>query len=472
MNNNKKVIFFILTVTILYLSLSVFSSYITPYYPNFKNINLISDLLEKEVKEKKAKIKVKSILKTENKKSDTIASTFDNFEEYNKKSTIVTFNNDSLVPSLKNLEEKLALLAQNKKVKIRIAWFGDSQIEGDFITQDLRNLLQNYFGKQKGVGFMPINSVSSESRHTAQLNTVGNIQTRNLREGNAYSHLFLSGYSYTSDGLSIDFKDNTIKNPEQLSQKWLLYGKGDSIAIEMNDSIKKYPAATHFNRVLIDHSKSTRVKFKVVSNQTPIYGVSSEPASGLVLDNFSFRGISGIELKKIDTALLKQLNETGYYDLIVFQYGVNLMYKPNTLNYDYYYKGMKPVIRKFKRNLNKSDFLLLSCSDRAFRYNNQWETAIGIDTLIGIQARLAYENKIPFYNFYESMGGKGTIVKWADSIDQHANKDYIHFNHKGSKVVANMLFKAFLNDYEKMAKKKTAAEKQTPKKTDVNTTTK
>ena len=470
MNHNKNVILFILTVTIIYLSLSVCSSYITPYYPNFKNINLISDLLENEKPIQKTKIKVKLKKPINELISDT--NTFDHFEEYTKKGTIIAFDNDSLVPSLKKLNEKLLLLAQNKKVKIRIAWFGDSQIEGDFITQDVRNLLQNYFGKQKGVGFMPISSISSESRHTAQLSTIGALQTRNLKNENTSSNLFLSGYSYTSPDLSIDFKDNTIKDPNQRSQKWLLYGKGDSIAIQQNDSIVKYPAENHFNRVLLDQSKSKRIKFKVMSNLTPLYGVSSEPESGLVLDNFSFRGVAGTELKKMNATLLKQLNKIGYYDLIVFQYGVNVMYKPNTTNFDYYYKGMKPMLKKFKRNLNKSDFLVLSCSDRAFKYENLWETAVGIDTLIGIQARLAYENRIPFYNFYESMGGKGTMVKWADSTVQQANKDYIHFNHRGSKAAAHLLFKALIKDYQKTVKKVALEKKPTPKKPALNKETK
>ena len=470
MNHNKNVILFILTVTIIYLSLSVCSSYITPYFPNFKNINLISDLFEKEKPIQKTKIKVK--LKKPINQLITDTNTFDHFEEYTKKGTLIAFDNDSLVPSLKKLNEKLLLLAQNKKVKIRIAWFGDSQIEGDFITQDVRNLLQNYFGKQKGVGFMPISSISSASRHTAQLSTIGALQTRNLKTENTSSNLFLSGYSYTSPDLSIDFKDNTIKDPNQRSQKWLLYGKGDSIAIQQNDSIVKYPAENHFNRVLLDQSKSKRIKFKVMSNLTPLYGVSSEPESGLVLDNFSFRGVAGTELKKMNATLLKQLNKIGYYDLIVFQYGVNVMYKPNTTNFDYYYKGMKPMLKKFKRNLNKSDFLVLGCSDRAFKYENLWETAVGIDTLIGIQARLAYENRIPFYNFYESMGGKGTMVKWADSTVQQANKDYIHFNHRGSKAVAHLLFKALIKDYQKTVKKVVLEKKPTPKKPALNKETK
>ena len=132
------------------------------------------------------------------------------------------------------------------------------------------------------------------------------------------------------------------------------------------------------------------------------------------------------------------------------------MFKPNDTNYDYYYRAMRPVLKKFKENMPNTEFLMFSCSDRAFNYDGTWKTAIGIDSLIATQARLAYNNDSPFYNFYKSIGGNGTIVKWADSTVQYANKDYIHFNYKGSKIVAKTIFKAFINDYNKAVKLKKA----------------
>jgi hypothetical protein len=138
----------------------------------------------------------------------------------------------------------------------------------------------------------------------------------------------------------------------------------------------------------------------------------------------------------------------------VVQYGVNLLFKPNDTNYDYYYEKMQPVIQKLKKNMPNTEFLLLSCSDRAFNYEGEWKTAIGIDSLINTQAKLAYENDIAFYNFHESMGGNGAIIKWADSALPLANKDYIHFNFRGANAAAKIIFKALMNDYHKAVKLK------------------
>ena len=111
-------------------------------------------------------------------------------------------------------------------------------------------------------------------------------------------------------------------------------------------------------------------------------------------------------------------------------------------------------LKKFKTKLPKTDLLLFSCSDRAFKYDEEWKTAVGIDSLIYNQALLARNNEIGFYNFYESLGGKGSIVKWADSTSQLANKDYIHFNLRGSRVAAKIIFNALINDFKKSEKSK------------------
>lgn len=56
-------------------------------------------------------------------------------------------------------QDNLALfynaLMNAKKKKVHLSYFGDSMIEGDIVTQDLRAMLQKRFGG-KGVGFVPI----------------------------------------------------------------------------------------------------------------------------------------------------------------------------------------------------------------------------------------------------------------------------------------------------------------------------
>ena len=45
------------------------------------------------------------------------------------------------------------------------------------------------------------------------------------------------------------------------------------------------------------------------------------------------------------------------------------------------------------------------------------------------------------------MGGNGSMVKWAEEIPVNAGKDYTHFNLRGSKKIANILFDNLMQGY-------------------------
>jgi hypothetical protein len=50
------------------------------------------------------------------------------------------------------------------------------------------------------------------------------------------------------------------------------------------------------------------------------------------------------------------------------------------------------------------------------------------------------------------MGGDGSMVKWVESVPSKANKDYTHFNHRGAKEVANIVFNQLNQGYEEYKK--------------------
>ena len=79
------------------------------------------------------------------------------------------------------------------------------------------------------------------------------------------------------------------------------------------------------------------------------------------------------------------------YDLIIFQYGVNLLFRPNDRNFNWYAKAMLPIIKKIRNCFPATEFMVVSTADRAFRYGGEYKSAVGIDSLIKIQATMAYE---------------------------------------------------------------------------------
>ena len=365
------------------------------------------------------------------------------FDLYKKGNLITNFyKNDSAV--LPNFLEKLQKLKNGEKVKIRIAYFGDSMIEGDLLTQTLRKALQKEYGGS-GVGYLPLYSSVSGFRQTAK-SSASNWDDVNFKTKDA-KNLYFSGHKFFGKG-SGTYTDNTITNPNDITEKSIIFGNSDFGQILANGQEVNLNGTELVNRQVLnkDNSNTLNIKSEVSG---PLYGISFESESGIFVDNFSFRGITGVELKKLDEDFLRSIQHANHYDLIVFQYGVNLLFRPNDTDYSYYVRLMNPVLRKFKTNLPDAEFLIVSSADRAFRYDGDYKTAIGLPNLLETQAKMALDNGFAFFNLFQTMGGTNSIVKWATETPPLANKDYVHPNAKGADILGEKIFEAIQNEYKK-----------------------
>jgi hypothetical protein len=446
MNSNRRVLLFVLSGTGLFLLISLAGYFFGITWAPFKRVNLISDLI---VSPPDPEVPVTDTTEVLLPPVIVEKEPDEDFALYQKPRFITNFRTDTNHASLDNFVKSLYELKSGKKRKVRIAYFGDSMIEGDLLTQTLRRLLQETFGGN-GVGFVPITSPVSKFRMTAVSDYSNGWNDENFKEGKS-NKLFLSGHLFRTNGDWVQIIDNTIPAGSIELEKSLLCGdvSGTVPVIINNKSVFKVQTSGLFNRIVLQKDKTTRIKLSVSNEKLPVYGVSFESESGVFVDNFSFRGITGIEFARLDSAFLRSISDNNPYDLIVFQYGVNLLFRPNDKNFSWYSKAMLPVINKIRNCFPQSDFLVVSTTDRAFNYKGEYKSAVGIDSLIRVQALLAYETGSVFYNQFQTMGGANSIVEWAKMKPSLANKDYVHPNHRGAEVLANYFFAAILNDYEK-----------------------
>ncbi|MBL7742274.1 MAG: hypothetical protein JNN00_02260 [Chitinophagaceae bacterium] len=444
MNSNRRVLAFVLSSTAVLL-LTSFLIEILHFRKStsLNNINLIADILKKDsatISGDTSGVNSPGIEITKKKHED--------FSLYRRAHVITNFSTDTTNPSLARFLQKLHELKSGKKIKVRIAYFGDSMIEGDLLTQTLRKLLQQIFGGS-GVGFVPITSQVSQFRQTVTDNYSDGWEDVNFKSGSS-KQLFFSGHLFRTNGASVRMTDQTVTDTTANIEKSILCGYGPKqVSITVNDIPFTLKPDKAFNRITLKNDRNKGIKVTVANNQLPVYGISFETASGIIVDNFSFRGITGIEWGSIDSSFLESIEENNPYDLIVFQYGVNLLFRPNDKNFSWYARSMLPVIKKFRNCFQETDFIVVSTADRAFRYGTQYKSAIGIDSLIKVQAALAFETNSCFYNQFETMGGTNSIVDWANRKPSLANKDYVHPNHKGAEILATYFFEAIIKDYQK-----------------------
>lgn len=441
MNSNRRVLQFVTGSFCLYLLISIAGTLMGFQWMPFKRVNLISDVMKGD-----------SLTEIRNKPDTNLVIIEDlpdkSFELYKKGRFITNFNTDTNRSSLNGFLQKLADLKAGKKKKVRIAYFGDSMIEGDLLTQTVRKLLQQTFGGS-GVGFVPITSQVSKFRQSVTHDYSGGWQDDNFKTGRS-NKLYFSGHLFRSNGDWVQMIDQTITDSTAMIEKSLICGNTPgTVNISVNGSSFNVNAPNLLNRVPLATDKNRSIRLGVSNESLPVYGISFESPSGVFVDNFSFRGITGIELGYIDSVFMKSIATNNPYDLIVLQYGVNLLFRPNDKNFNWYAKAMLPIVKKFRSCFPSSDVMIVCTADRAFRYNGEYKSAVGIDSLIKIQATLAYETGCAFYNQFASMGGTNSIVDWAKRNPSLANKDYVHPNHRGAEILGTYLYEAIMNELKK-----------------------
>ena len=446
MNSNRRVLRFVLYSTGILLLFSILAFVFDWRWEALGRVNLVADIVTPAPgNEPQADTTGQLALTGDSAKTE---KNIRDFSLYHSPRTITNFNADTLQSALPHFAQKLSDLQAGKKTKIRIAYFGDSMIEGDLLTQTLRQLLQQRFGGS-GVGFVPVTSAVSKFRQTVRASYPDNWKDESFKSGKS-SHLYLSGHTFSTAGAWVQMTDNTKYDSTATVEKSLLYGRTNQpVTISVNDRPFVLQGGRLVNRTVLANDAGRTIKVAVNNEQLPVYGISFESGQGVFLDNFSFRGITGIEFARVDSAFLGAIAAENPYDLIIFQYGVNLLFRPNDKNFSWYAKAMMPVVQKIKNCFPASDFILVSTADRAFRYGGEYKSAVGIDSLIKVQAMLAYEAGTGFYNQYETMGGKNSIVNWAKQKPALANQDYVHPNHRGAELLAGYFYEAILRDYKK-----------------------
>jgi|GEM_PF-150717 len=480
MNANKRVFFFIFFCFLLYIVIS----YVNLVYPikweAFNRVNLLTDIIHEnnylnqatdipdhlinQVDDKDSSHLNNVIIADTTRSSAVAPSKTDQKTDYQfskssfafdpliiQQKQIVGFGKDSTEVVLERFAAKLAELRAGGDVKIRIAYLGDSMIEGDLLSQTLRAWMQRTYGGS-GVGFIPITSQVAQFRQTATSGFSSGWKDSNFRTSRSSYH-YLSGHTFLSSGEDwVSIRDNTVKDTVNNIGKYLLYGKtldSNAVYVSMHNRQILLDGKKLFNRQRLAHDKSRSIKVVFPDTLLPIYGISFESDKGVIVDNFSFRGIAGLEYARLSSQFLQSINAKNPYDLIIFQYGVNVMYKPEDTRFAWYKRAIVPVIKKMKTCFPETDFLIVGAGDRAFRYPDGYQSAIGIEELLKEQADLAKQTNSAFFSLYAAMGGKNSMVNWANQHPSLANKDYVHPNALGARILGKDLFDAIVNDVSK-----------------------
>lgn len=372
-----------------------------------------------------------------------------------------TFSDYKGFQHLVQFYEKLFQLETKREGNVRIAYFGDSMTDGDMIVQDFRTNFQNEFGGQ-GVGFVNITSESAGSRNSIKHEFSANWKTQSyLNVKNPKSPFGVNGHVFFANDTAhvewVKFKASNLKNLTELNNPTLFYGKSANksgkVALRVgNDTIYKKLSPNRLVNTLVigNTTKNLKVDF-VKADSIPIYGLNFDDGKGVHVDNFSNRGNSGLPISTFNAEVMRQFQDKLGYDLIVLHYGTNVL-NYGSLNYTWYEKRMKRVVNHLKECFPGVAILIVSTADKATKYDMEMKTDSAVVPLTTAQKKYAVQSEAGFVNLYTLMGGDGSMVKWVEEVPAAANKDYTHFNFRGSKKISSMIYNHIHNGYEQFKK--------------------
>jgi hypothetical protein len=372
--------------------------------------------------------------------------------------------------AMKYFISALNSLDQNNR-SVRVAFYGDSFVEGDVFCGSFRDTLQSIFGGE-GVGYVPITSEVAGFRTTIKhkFDNWNSYSLISKKDSTFKSELGPSGYLFVPEENNwVEYKP-ARKKLEFKNVKLYYRNTGDAtLNYVINDTITK---STHLknSRKLQEWShrgkaiKSIRFEFEQEDsvNELNLFGAGFEGEKGIYIDNFSLRGNSGISLLKVPDEMFTEFNRHRDYKLIILQYGLNVVLE-DSLNYTWYAVRMIKVVNKLKRLFPKASILLMSVSDRSSNSSGEFKTMRAIPMMRDAQRLVAERTGIAFWDLYTAMGGENSMVKLAESKPPMAAKDYTHLTFKGGRKLAGLFAKTLIHEKKKYEQRKAKPKKKKKK---------
>jgi lysophospholipase L1-like esterase len=357
------------------------------------------------------------------------------------------------------------------KSLIRILHYGDSQIEGDRITRFLRNRFQKkYSGSGPGLlpCFKPVSENSSMKistsgpwrKHTVMMRSDSTFPRKNY--GILGSCARLESEGSLKKG-SLNYKISKYSYLSARHFKWarLFFGHGaghfklsiyEHDTLLLQDMVDGTGPLNYFG-LQLGHTPEN-LTFEVEGDSLPcFYGLSLDQPTGIAVDNIAWRGSRGAEFYKIQTAVLSRFFRQLNVKMIIFQFGVNVVPLIKS-NYDFYERQLIRQLTHLKNAAGDIPILVVGVSDMARKENGWYASYPNIEKIRNAQRNAAFKSNCAFWDMYKAMGGKNSMPSWVFANPSLAQKDFTHFNFRGAKIIAQMLYNAIifeLNKFESIA---------------------
>lgn len=341
---------------------------------------------------------------------------------------------------------------------VRILHYGDSQIEMDRMSAQLRASMQQTFGGG-GPGMIPFHTIiptyavrQSTSGTLTHLASFGDSTVTRSRGnyGPMMQCFRMDGQAtLTIRAATHSSVDEAVKH---FSRVMLVFNnRGDNLRLSIDDKEIDTAFSDSYDSPgvgAIDYKTSAqRTYFRLhVSGKADLYGVTVDDGPGVAVDNIPMRGCSGQQFTLVNRELLSQAYDILDVGIIIMQFGGNSVpYLRNKKSISTYCQSIGRQIDYVRSCCPKAKILFIGPSDMSTREKGNLQTYSSLPMLIDSLRATVNRHGAAYWSIYHAMGGWNSMVEW--NKKGLAGSDYVHFTPRGAEIMGSRLAEAFADNY-------------------------
>ena len=200
-------------------------------------------------------------------------------------------------------------------------------------------------------------------------------------------------------------------------------------------------------QIVVEEEQIRSLEMRVASGAAGFTGIGADfdSTSGLAVDNFSVRSNNGQAMFWSSASVNAQIHSMRPYDLVILQYGLNIM-QADRHNYSLYGEQVEKMVRYVESCFPGAAVLVMGVSDRSQRNEQGIVPMTAAVDLTRSQREAAEKCGVAFWNTYEAMQRLGGMTAFVEN--GWAGKDYTHINYAGGREIARQLYYALLQGAE------------------------
>jgi LysM repeat protein len=323
---------------------------------------------------------------------------------------------------------------------LNVFHFGDSHIQGDRITGELRNTLQAIAGNGGSGMFFPYSLCKSVGPTGTNSQITGAYTYASILKNPTNKRIGVLGYEISfSPGaiFTMDFNDQ-FRGKRTRSFSVLIHGNQDTIPIKLGIPCD----LTSIDSVGVELTKytficpdiPTKIQFNALK-ECSLWGIAFIQEGGLTYQQCGVVGAQFTHLLPYKEDIIALL-EYEKPQLLIFSYGTNESY--GTVDSSTYQRNISSLILTIKSKLPSVGILITNAPDTRSAGKTPKSELLVNRTL----QRIAQETKTAYYDLNQAMGGWGAHERW--QANDLFLKDQLHFNKKGATLIGQIIGHAIL----------------------------